>query len=59
MPQLEWDEADVVGFLEVIPEVEEYEVSHVFLVERDGVSLKLEIWQLESVAQLTLLNPDG
>lgn len=59
MPQLEWNEADVVGFLEVLPEVEEYEVSHTFLFNSDAVILKLQFWQLESVIQISLLNPDN
>lgn len=59
MPQVEWDETDIIGFLEVIPEVEEYEVSHSFLLKREGISISIQVWQLESVVEITLLNDDG
>lgn len=58
MPQLRWDETDVLGYLEAIPDIEEYEVSHSYFVQGNEISLKLQIWQLESVAQITLLYPD-
>ncbi len=54
MPQLVWDEADFIACLEVLPEVEEYEVSHHFRVEKDGLRLDLTIYQLDSDVYITL-----
>lgn len=49
-----WDEIDFITVLEVLPEIEEYEVSHLFKVERDGLFLEVCVWQLEKVLRLDL-----
>lgn len=54
MPQLRWNKIDFFEFFAVEPMVEEYEVSHSFELERDGMRLVFTLWQLESVIQLTL-----
>src|SRR5438874_12602188 len=40
-----WDETDFVACLEAIPEVEEYGVSHRFLVAKDGLRLELTVFR--------------
>lgn len=59
MPQLDWDETDFMECLEVIPTVEDYEVKHVYEVNKDGLSLLVCVWQLESVVGLSLRQHDG
>lgn len=54
MPQLEWDEQDFLQYLAVIPEVEDYEVSHTYRVTQGGIALQLTLWQLESMVQVSL-----
>jgi hypothetical protein len=54
MPQLDWDEQEVLEYLVVLPEVEEYETSHRYTLGADGLSLRVTIWQWESAVQLTL-----
>jgi hypothetical protein len=54
MPQLQWDHYAFIECLEVIPTVEEDDVSHYFQVERDDLKLDLTVWQYESTLQLDL-----
>lgn len=54
MPLLQWNEYDFIGCLEVEPTVDEYQVSHTFDVSRNGVVLRLTVWQYESVVELLL-----
>jgi hypothetical protein len=54
MPLLQWDAVDLIEYLEVEPVNTEDEVQHAFEVRRDGVCLRLTIWQYESVAQIAL-----
>ena len=42
-----WDELEFVECLEVVPTVEEYEVSHHFCVQEDGLTLKLTVFQYD------------
>jgi hypothetical protein len=54
MPQLIWDESDFISCLEVLPEVEEYGISHHFTVKKDGLRLELTVYQLDSDIYITL-----
>ena len=45
MPPLVWDEADFIACLEVLPDIEEYGVSHIFRTEKDGLRLELTVFQ--------------
>lgn len=48
MPQLDWDESDFISCLQVLPEVADYETSHLFRIEKNGLRLELRIKQFES-----------
>jgi hypothetical protein len=54
MPELDWDEHDVLYCLEVVPECDEYFTSYAYDVQRDGSRLLVTIYPLESVVALTL-----
>lgn len=54
MPQLEWNEYDFIGCLEVEPTVDEDRVCHGFHVRRDDVILRLTVRQYESVVGVSL-----
>ncbi len=54
MPQLRWNDTDVLDFFAVEPTVEDYGVSHNYEIERDGMRLLFTLWQLESVIQASL-----
>ena len=54
MPQLKWDETEIIECLETLPKVEEYSVSHVFEIKKDGLILQLTVWQYESVVQFVI-----
>src|SRR4051794_26018418 len=54
MPQLVWNEADFISCLEVLPKVEEYAISHQFVVEKDGLRLHVTVRQLDSDIYITL-----
>jgi hypothetical protein len=59
MPALNWDPVDLLDYLEVEPAIEEYEVSHTYLIERNKLILKISIFQFESVVQLELFRTDS
>ena len=44
---LVWDEVEFIECLEVVPTVGEYDVSHHFLVRKDGLSLELTVFQYD------------
>ena len=54
MPKLNWDVLDLIDYFAVLPEVEDYAVSHTFQVERDAVILTMQLWGNESIVHLTL-----
>lgn len=54
MPQLKWDETEFIECLEILPVVEDYSVSHVFEIKKDGLILQLTVRQYESVVQLAV-----
>lgn len=49
-----WDVTDFIACLEVEPFVEEYEVCHVFEVEKDGIRILLSVYQYEGDVCFTL-----
>jgi hypothetical protein len=52
MPLLTWDPFDLVAALGVIPDHDEYETSHQYLIEQGSISLKLTIWQYDSDVEI-------
>jgi hypothetical protein len=54
MPQLQWNEYEFIGCLEVEPTVGDDQVWHEFVIRRNAVVLCLTVRQYESVVQLTL-----
>lgn len=59
VPQLKWDETDVLGFFEVAPTIEEHGISHSYTVETPELVLVAQIWQLESVVELSVFYKNG
>jgi len=53
---LQWDETDFIECLEVIPEIEADDTSHTFVINKSNIRLKLQLWQRESMIELTLYN---
>ncbi|HWS87320.1 MAG TPA: hypothetical protein VN282_10165 [Pyrinomonadaceae bacterium] len=51
---LVWNQYEFIECLGVLPEVEEYETSHVFRVEKDGLSLLLTVFQYDGDVHLEL-----
>lgn len=54
MPELKWNEHEVIECLGVLPEIEYYETGHHFKVEKDGLTLVLSIWQYDSLFEISL-----
>ncbi len=54
MPSLQWDELDFIECLDVVPDIEGYQVSHAFKVVQERLTLALKVWQHESVVYVTL-----
>jgi hypothetical protein len=54
MPQLRWDQREVLECVGVVPETDEYDTYHSYTIEREGLKLLLTLWQFESVLQLSL-----
>ena len=54
MPELRWNATDFTECLQVIPEVEDFEVEHSYTVEKDGLALTITVWQHESVVCVSL-----
>lgn len=54
MPQLEWNDIDLLDFFSVEPAVEDGEVAHSYEVERNELRLLLTVWQYESVIQVSI-----
>ena len=49
-----WDVADFISCLEVVPKVEEYDISHSFIVEKHGMRLLLKVRQYDSDVYFSL-----
>ena len=54
MPELNWNQTDLVEYLEVVPETNEFETEQLFTVQRNGLILQVSVWPLESVVYLDL-----
>jgi hypothetical protein len=54
MPELNWDQTDFIECLEVLPQTNEYGTEQIFQLDREGLSLKVSVWPLESVVYLDL-----
>lgn len=54
MPQLNWNENDLLECLEVSPQVSDYEVKHFYQVTQDDFVLAVSVWQHESLVVLSL-----
>ena len=59
MPELEWNEIDLLDFFAVLPTAEEDGVSHSFEIDRNGLQLLLTIRQYESVIQVSVFRRDS
>ncbi len=53
---LVWDETDVLAVLEVLPEVEHDGIWHKYVVEKDGIQLKITIYQYDGDVRFELIN---
>lgn len=54
MPELKWNETDVIECLGVLPETDEFFSSHSFLLNKDGLFINITIWQIESLVALSI-----
>lgn len=54
MPELRWNEYEVIECLDVLPKVDDYKTGHHFKVEKNGLILEMSIWQIESFLTISL-----
>jgi hypothetical protein len=54
MPELSWDETEILNFLGVVPEVEEYGVSYHYTLLQSPHRLELTIWPMRSDIYVSL-----
>ena len=54
MPDLQWDENELVEYFSVLPTTDEDAVHHSFELTRDNLRMLFTIWKYESVMRLTL-----
>jgi len=54
MPELNWNELEVMECLAVLPESEDGEVSPTYFLNDGFLALLITFWQFESVAEFTL-----
>ena len=59
MPELRWNEYEVIECLGVLPEKEEFSTSHYFKLAKDGLILEMTIWQHESCVALSFSKEDA
>jgi hypothetical protein len=59
MAELIWDETDFLVCLGVIPEIEDYETSFCYTLERKGLVLILTVTPYESIIKLQLRRKDS
>lgn len=56
MPQLKWNEYDFIECLGILPEIQEYGISHSFELNQESFLLSLTVWQYESLVAISLFN---
>jgi hypothetical protein len=54
MPELSWDETEILDFLGAVPEVEEYAVSYHYTLLQNPHRLELTIWPMASDIYVSL-----
>lgn len=54
MPELKWNEYEIIECLGVLPTVDDYNTGHHFKLEKNGLFLKMSIWQYESLIAASL-----
>lgn len=54
MPFFEWDVTDFISCLEVVPEVDGDDISHSFVVEKNGMRLLLTVYQYDGDIHFSL-----
>lgn len=54
MHNLIWKEFEVIECLGVLPKTDEFETSHYFKVEKNGLILEISIWQYESLIAVSI-----
>lgn len=59
MSNLKWDETDFLLCLGVIPEIEDYETSFSYIVERSGLLLLVTVIPCEGIIELQLQRKDS
>ncbi len=55
---LVWNEYDFVECLGVLPKVEEYETSHFYKIEKDGLRLEITVFQYDGDIFIDLFRDD-
>lgn len=56
---LVWDEVDLLTVLEVVPEVETDGIWHQYIVKKDGIVLKLTIYQYDGDVRFELISENS
>ncbi len=59
MPQMEWDETDVLTCLKVLPEVEEFGTSYHYETRQEELTLSVRIWPHESIVAVSLSHQEA
>jgi hypothetical protein len=59
MPELKWNENEVIECLGVLPEKEDFFESHNFKIQKDGLILEMTIWQYESLVALSIFKENN
>jgi hypothetical protein len=54
---IEWDPVDLLTCFETEPEVNEDELSHRYVMERNGYRLELTLWQYDEDVHIKLFGP--
>ncbi|CCN71509.1 hypothetical protein [Vibrio nigripulchritudo] len=54
-----WDETDIMAVLEVIPEVESDGIWHQYIIEKDGIQLKIIVYQYDGDVRFELINTNN
>jgi hypothetical protein len=56
MPDLKWNEQELIECLGVLPETDEFYCSHRFKLNLENLRLDLTLWQYESLVSIELYN---